>query len=213
MASNYIDQLDELKLTIKERVTKMNGPIIYEIYSTLTKNVEYIKLCPLYIIVKEDIIRYVMYVSKLKFQDSQDEIDINQYFYRSSGTSREISELAGHWIPGGQYTDLPLPNVPKYAEDVVFKDIIKDRDEYTFKGKNLLEYDNIYCIPEVFYSRYVTKENAYVDKYMQNFKLKEIEDIFSRLDKIEVAPFLMDENYLKIPEQMKYCNVNGFFKL
>ena len=105
----YIDKL----FSIRERVSHMNSKIITQIYSTLDKGVEYIKMCPVCNIGSNNLYRKIMYVSKLKYNDLPNEIDINQYFYQSSGTSRGDINLSGHWIPGGEFNNEYTNVIPK----------------------------------------------------------------------------------------------------
>ena len=209
----YIDKL----FSIRERVSHMNSKIITQIYSTLDKGVEYIKMCPVCNIGSNNLYRKIMYVSKLKYTDSPNEIDINQYFYQSSGTSRGDIKLSGHWIPGGEFSDKPSKIIPKYAEENVFLEVFNtiessEKNLIYINNISIFDTDNILEIPEVFYSRYVTKKNAYVDLHMQKFDRQSIEDIFINVQSIEFVPFMTIKS-TNITKYLEHCQSEGFYKL
>jgi hypothetical protein len=174
-------------------VFKMDNPAIQSIYDNLPDIIEYIRICPFYIVSGRPVIKVLM----IKYFDNENETVINQTFYQSTGTSRGIHDIEGIWFPGGEIVD--VIRISK-VEDTYYEElataynqikhnipaaIYSNTVNVTLSDGNKL---NILADEERYkYSRFITKIFASISKFLWYHKAQ-LKDIMS-----DITPYTLPD--------------------
>jgi hypothetical protein len=167
----------EIKLNkinnIRHDIKYLSEEAYNRINASLVREVSYIKICPMYKIVN----RNIMYVYSIKFEDNQDETIIDNTFYQSTGTSRGIEDKDNWYVGTNELGNKLVKGEEKHLD--LIRSVYENESEYDghdifYQGVSIFSPESKYN----FYSRFLTENNAYINKYMKKFTVDEINDIF-----------------------------------
>jgi hypothetical protein len=188
-----------------ECIKHMKIEKINEIYSSLSRTIEYIDICNL--INLED--RNIIHIKSIKFTDQDEETIVLQSFYKSTGRSRGDSNISDIWFPckkleySFRNTEMVL-RITKLEDDILLK-----LTAPTLNYSIINEYEN----SVVKYCRFVNELNSYISKVLYDLNSNiefntYIYDVETFTRESKISPV---EIYDMYENKILYCNPKRFY--